>query len=303
MASQPLLDFGNERLEKLDATHAAVFGSDDVPGGIGAIGELEKLVDDGQRLVVVLVLVKILFVNAPCGRLVCLKGLEALGLFLLADVEEQLDDEIAIGDELALENPGGLGEETCLAVTRLHDVINVIANLGLRQMRGPLAAMNHAGEVFDDLGIPALVEERHGAVLANALPEALHERIAALFFRGVVHRVHGERASVEVLHQFGDTRALARCAPAVHADDDGELLADALLLQAHELLGELPLALLVFFLIDAFLEIGLLEHVLPLRLGITLYRLPPSQRHHKKKPGLRNGIRVFRELAKGQEVT
>ena len=141
-------------------------------------------------------------------------------------------------------------------------------------MRSPLAAMNHAGEVFDDLGIPALVEECHGAVLADALPEALHERIAALFFRGVVHRIHGERAGVEIFHQLGDARALARRPPAIHADNDGELLADALLLQTHELLGELLLALLVFFLVDAFLEIGLLEHVLPLRLGITLYRLP-----------------------------
>ena len=150
----------------------------------------------------------------------------------------------------------------------------MIANLGLRQMRSPLAAMNHAGEVFDDLGIPALVEECHGAVLTDALPEALHERVAALFFRGVVHRVHGKRAGIEILYQLGNARALARCAPAIHADDDGKLLANTLLLHAHELLGELLLALLVFFLVDAFLEIGLLEHVLPLRLGIASYRLP-----------------------------
>lgn len=60
---------------------------------------------------------------------------------------------------------------------------------------------------------------------------------------------------------------LARCAPAIHAYDNGKLLADALLLQTHELLGELVFALLVLFLVDAFLEIGLLEHVLPLRFG------------------------------------
>lgn len=138
---EALLDFGDERLEKLDATHATILGGDDVPGGIGGIGELEQFVDDGIDLVVVLVLVEILVVDAPGSVLIRLECLDALGLLLFADVEEQLDDEVAIGDELPLENLGGLGKQTRLAIARLYDVIDMIANLGLRQMAEPLSPL------------------------------------------------------------------------------------------------------------------------------------------------------------------
>ena len=186
---------------------------------------------------------------------------EALLLRLLRDVHEELHHEVAVVGQLALE-VGRRGE-----VAAQHVDVAFVARLGHGGRDGLLAlalgglerelAELGVQHVLDGGGVPAAVEERDGAALAEPLPELLHHGVEARHAvraareraRGlhveVLGDVHASRARIEVVHEIGDTAALAGAVPSLEQHDQAHALHARLLLQHHQLLHQLVAARLV----------------------------------------------------------
>ena len=84
-----------------------------VHGAIFGLGQLQHLLDGGQVLVVFLVARPVGVGHAPGFQRILLNRLEALLLFLLADVQEELQDDGAVVGQHALELRRCRGRPRC----------------------------------------------------------------------------------------------------------------------------------------------------------------------------------------------
>ena len=75
---------------------------DDVPRRGCAVSVLQVLLEDIQVFLVVLVLMQVVPVDSPAGVLVSHQGVQPPFLLFLADVEEELHDQVAVVGERAL---------------------------------------------------------------------------------------------------------------------------------------------------------------------------------------------------------
>ena len=135
--------------------------------------------------------------------------------------------------------------------------------LALGGFQGELAELG-VQHVLNGGGVPAAVEERDGAALAQALPELLHHgieaRYAALrareraggFHVEVFSDVHAGGARVEVVHEIGDAAALAGAVPSFEQHHQADALHARLLLQHHQSLHQLVPTRLVGVLRERF---------------------------------------------------
>ena len=117
--------------------------------------------------------------------------------------EELYDDEAVVG-ELALKSAGrpDVLAHTLVGPGRhLHARGAVLARVSLQ------AYVFHPGA--RQFVVVGLVEDGHGASLAQAHPIARHERQAPLVAHGLFHRVHAVSARVKVDHEVGDAASLA----------------------------------------------------------------------------------------------
>ena len=245
----------HERLGDLQVRAALVLPVHEVPRGEREVAALQEVVVEPVRLLVVADGGELVLVDAPSGGRVVMQAREALLLRLLRDVHEELHHEVAVVGKLLFEV--GRGGE----VAAQHVDVALVARFGHGGRDGllPLAlagAERQAAElgvqhVLHGGGVPAAVEERDGAALAEPLPELLHDRVearhAVLGAReraGGLHvevlgDVHAGRARVEVVHEVGDAAALAGAVPPFEQHDEPDALGARLLLQHHQLLHQL----------------------------------------------------------------
>ena len=211
LALERLAHLVGNRLHEGDPADTLVVGGDEMPHAVGRIRALEQRVDDRVVLVIVLVLPYVGIRHAPRRALVFAQLVDPLLLGLLAHVEEAFDDEVAVVDELPLEQMRGLGVQADRAARSRHGKIARVAQERMGSL-ALLALVREGVVVHEDLhglAVPAPVEDGDGTVLADALPVARHERVAALLLRGSGHGVDPKRARVEVFDELGDGRALA----------------------------------------------------------------------------------------------
>ena len=97
------IDAGAQGLQGLELREFLILGVDDIPGGAGGVGVLQVAVEGLQALVVVLVLPQVPVPYPPGGVLAGQQPVDALLLLLLADVEEELQHQVAVVGKAPLE--------------------------------------------------------------------------------------------------------------------------------------------------------------------------------------------------------
>ena len=227
---------------------AALLRADDVPRREHRVGFFQHFVVDAVVFLVVLVAVLVALRHAPAGVFVAHEFFLPVRLLLGGDVQEKLDDEIAVLRQLPLKRVDALHAAVCF-VNR-----EIVFQTG-------------AG----DLRIPALVKNRHLSALRRAPPVPPQKRIALFLRRGILGVVDLEEARVECLNHAGNHASFAGRIPALKQNDDRQLA----LLHAVLELGKLPAHLArfqtVFNIRHVAVEIDVIQHKdPPLSLNVTI---------------------------------
>ena len=185
----------------------------------------------------------------PFGVLISPELLDAARLLFLGDVQEELDDDVAVVRQGALE---------CV------DVFEAADSVRLRER--PLNVT-----VDDDL-VPPMIEHHHAAVGGQPPPETVQPRQGQLVGAGREHGVNLECPGLEPLGELLDDGALPRKAPSLehHDNADAGFPAGALELEQTPLQWGHLLAVLV--LGDGALRVDFLEHCRNRRPGFWRLR-------------------------------
>ena len=249
----------HHRARDRDVGAALVLAVHEHPRREVEVGVLEQTVVHRVGAIVILRARELAVGHAPARRWVVVKSLEAAALRLLRYVKEELHHRVAVIGKLALE-----------AVNRLEVAARLLA-------RGRPLARRVRKHVLKRRRVPAAVEERDGATLAERAPEWLHERevtryavrppheAGRLAHVGLARHEHRGRAGVELVHEVGDAAALAGAVPPLEEHRESRALAARALLQHHELAHEVVVLALVRLLGQRLLiEVDTIEHHAPL---------------------------------------
>ena len=226
--AQALLHASDKLLHDLDVGVAAELRRHQAPLVLGRIATKPALINL-LVLVVVLDLTNVGLVDLPGARLVAHELHESARLHLAGDMQEELHDDEAVVGELALKSAGrpDVLAHTLVGPGRhLHARGAVLARVSLQ------AYVFHPGA--RQFVVVGLVEDGHGASLAQAHPIARHEGQAPLVAHGLFHRMHAVSAGIEVNHEVGDAASLARSAPALKEDDRAHVCLDGMLLEKRQ---------------------------------------------------------------------
>ncbi len=232
------VDAGAQGLQGLELRELLILGVDDIPGGAGGVGVPQVAVEGLQALVVVLILPQVPVPYPPGGVLAGQQPVDALLLLLLADVEEELQHQVAVVGKAPL--------EPLYAVYPL-DVLLVVQ-----------AAVQ---PLLHDLIHPAGIQKRELPGLGDLLEEPVEEGLAPLLLRGGGgHGEHLEEPGVDVPDDLADGAALARGAPALDEHQHRQLLVlQQHLLGLQLLLGRVQ-ALLQFLFFGFFRVVPIFQH-------------------------------------------
>ena len=179
----------------------------------------------------------ILGLDVPGFHRVLLDFLEALLLLLLADVQEELHDPVAVVGQCALE---------------IRDVL-----VG----RAPGLLGSELLDAFHQhTAVPAPVEDGDFSIVRNLLPESPEPGHVGLVGPRAADRVKLEAARFQPFGQGIDGGAFAGRVPAFEDDDGRDLGLPTCLLDLEQAVAQDGNALLVLLFRQPFLEIYLFEH-------------------------------------------
>ena len=218
----------HERREDDEVREAPVVRRDDTPWCVIGRGGREDLIEHLAARIVSLRVLEVALGDTPGGLLVGGELLETFALLLLADMEEELEDDIPVIGELPLIALDGLDVG--------HEDLAELLCLPLALKAGKcILVIDPFAHLAQGAPIPTLVEDRERAMHARLRPERLDEGEPLLLLGGLVRRhVDREGAGIEIADEVADAAALARCIPALEEHDGGNLLADGSLLQQDQ---------------------------------------------------------------------
>ena len=180
-------------LQHLHLAPLFLLGINDVPGRAGQIGGPQVIVEHILTFLIVLVLPAVVVAHPPGSVRVGGQGLQPLFLLLAADLQKQLEHQIAVVGELALKAQHALQPP----------------DVGLALQLAPQPLLHH-------LVHPAGIQKGELARLGNGLHIPVQKGVAPLLRRGGGHAGHREKPGVDVLDDPSQHAALARGAPALH---------------------------------------------------------------------------------------
>lgn len=219
------LDGCTQRVQAVDLRLFAVGGVDQVPGGKGEAGRFKVIFKILQTGFIVLVLPAVVLADPPGGVRVVQQALDALVLLLFADVQKELDQQVAVVEKLPLKDADLLQPSLVVLVIKLTAL--------------PLAHR---------LVHPAGIEKQKFPVFRDLLHVPVQKRAGLLLGGGRLGGNYLEKAGVHLADHGGDAAALAGGAPALHQHDDRQIvLLDRKLQRFHPLRQAAQLLLFLLF--------------------------------------------------------
>ena len=201
MILQSRVDTLIQETEYLKFRPFLVLRINDIPWGDGAIRVTQIFVIYFLALFIVLVLPQIILVNTPAGVLAGEKSSESSGLFLLADVKEELHDKISV---------------VCQLTFRCIDTVDpaLIILFGKRSVDNAVGDFLH----------PACIEELELARLRYFNKIAIKERFSLLLLcRLCIGRCDLKETRIDILDNARDNTSLSCRTPALKDDHDRQL--------------------------------------------------------------------------------